>query len=121
MVREALAHHGIDSELSCHKDGEQMLRYIDQIDAGELPCPDVILLDLNLPRHDGVALLTRLRRSPVCADVPVVVVTSSRADTDRDKAFQLGATKYFEKPIDYDDFLRLGAVVREVVLGKSGS
>jgi DNA-binding response OmpR family regulator len=118
MVREALAHHRIDADLICHKDGEQMLRYIAEIDAGRAPCPDVILLDLNLPRHNGETLLARMRESPLCSEVPVVIVTSSTAAKDRDTVLRLGATRYFHKPSDYDEFMRLGAVVLEVAPAK---
>jgi DNA-binding response OmpR family regulator len=114
IISQALAHHSIDAELIRHKDGEEMLRYIRDLDAGEVPCPDVILLDLNLPRYNGEAILHRLRGSRFCSEVPVVIVTSSNADDDRTKVFRLGATRYFTKPIDLDDFLELGAVVLEV-------
>ena len=114
LVEEALAEHSVDAALVCHRDGEAMLRYIDDIDAGTAPCPDVILLDLNLPRHSGKAVLARTRQSPVCGDVPVVVVTSSRALEDQAEAARLGATRYFHKSIDYDEAMSLGAVVLDV-------
>ena len=118
MVREALEHHAIEADLTCYRDGEQMLRYIGEVEAGQEPCPDIVLLDLNLPRYNGAAVLARMRQAPRTRDIPVVVVTSSKAPTDRDAAFRLGADGYFEKPIDYDEFLRLGAVVRELVRRK---
>jgi CheY-like chemotaxis protein len=115
LVQEALDYHNIQANLTCHRDGEEMLRYIDKIDDGTAPCPDLVLLDLNLPRHNGKAVLARLRKSPVCADVPVVVVTSSKAPEDQADAARLGATRYFCKSIDYDEAMSLGAVVLEVM------
>ena len=91
-----------------------MLRYMALIDNHSVPCPDVILLDLNLPRHDGKAVLARIRNSPVCGHVPVVVVTSSNAPEDQADAARLGASKYFHKSIDYDETMRLGALILEV-------
>jgi len=115
LVREALDYHKVDAKLTCHRDGEEMLRYIEQIDAAAVPCPDVILLDLNLPRHNGKAILARMRKSPVCGDVPIVIVTSSQAEEDRADTARLGATRYFHKSIDYDEAMSLGAVILDVV------
>ena len=114
IVREALAYHNVDATLTCHRDGEVMIRYIDRMDQGEVPCPDVILLDLNLPRHDGQAVLARIRRSPVCGQVPVIIVTSSKASADYNEILRLGATSYFHKSIDYDESMRLGALVLDI-------
>jgi len=121
LVQEALDYHGIQAIITCHEDGEEMLRYIEKIDAGTVPCPDVVLLDLNLPRHDGKAVLARIRKSPVCGHVPVVVVTSSQAPEDQADAKRLGATRYFYKSIDYDEAMSLGAVVLEVTRRKDGN
>ena len=121
LVKEALEHHGVNAVLTCHRDGEEMLRYIDDIDAGASPCPDVILLDLNLPRHNGKVVLERMRQSRVCGDVPVIVVTSSRALEDQADVARLGATRYFYKSIDYDEAMTLGAVVLEVTRWKDPS
>jgi CheY-like chemotaxis protein len=92
-----------------------MLRTIERIDAGEMPCPDVVLLDLNLPRRNGTEVLARIRESPSCGQVPVIVVTSSNARRDRETMVRLGASEYFHKPSDYDGFMSLGEVVRRVV------
>ena len=111
----ALRQHGIHSEVRVQKDGEEMLRYIDGIDAGEVPCPNLVLLDLNLPKISGHTILGRLRQSPVCGHVPIIIVSSSNALQDRDTAARLGATNYFCKPNAFDDFMRLGAVVKDLL------
>ena len=87
--------------------------------AGEAPFPDVILLDLNLPKVDGPQLLSEFRKHPECANTPVIVVTSSDARTDRDRMAELGITSYFRKPSDLDAFLKLGSVVKEIVEERS--
>jgi two-component system, chemotaxis family, response regulator Rcp1 len=120
LVEEALAHHGLEADLVVHRDGEEMLGTIVRIDAGELPCPDVVLLDLNLPRLNGQQLLKRMRESPLCGRMPVIIVTSSDARQDREATSRLGASAYFRKPSDYDEFLQLGALVREVVGTQGG-
>lgn len=115
MVREALTHNSVDAEIVRYKDGEEMFQYIDDLDAGKIPCPDLVLLDLNLPRQSGHAILARLRKSKVCRHVPVIIVTSSKAESDREETSRLGASEYFVKPIDLDEFMKLGAIVVEVL------
>jgi two-component system, chemotaxis family, response regulator Rcp1 len=115
LVTEALAHHGLNVELTVYRDGGQMIEWLDRVEAGDLPCPDIVLLDLNLPRYDGRAILARLRRGTVCASLPVVIITSSNAPSDRESATRLGANAYFRKPIDYDEFMQLGGIVRQIV------
>jgi len=117
LVREALREHGLDVDLVVKQDGEQMLGLIERVEAKELPCPDMILLDLNIPRRNGLQLLQRLRESAVCANVPVVIVTSSDAPKDRQAVARLNADSYFCKPSGYDEYMRLGAIIKEL-LGK---
>jgi CheY-like chemotaxis protein len=113
LIREALKGHGFDFELIVQPDGEKMAGYLDRIDSGDAPCPDVVLLDLNLPKKDGFILLERIRKSVPCQDIPVIVVTSSDSAKDREATARLGANEYFRKPSDVDEFMRLGEVVRK--------
>ena len=112
LVETALRLENLDAELVVAADGEQMLRLLENLDAGKTPCPDVVLLDLNLPRYSGADLLARLRESPHCGQTPVIVMTSSDAPSDHDIALRLRANGYFRKPSDYAEFMRLGALVR---------
>ena len=112
LIREALKEVGFDFELTVQNDGERMLSHIDRIDNGELGCPDLVLLDLNLPKAGGHTLLERMRASGRCQLVPVIIVTSSDSPKDRDLAVRLGASDYFRKASDYDEFMRLGTVVK---------
>jgi DNA-binding response OmpR family regulator len=121
LVRNALAQHGLQADLTVQRDGEEMFRLLERIDAGETPCPDLVLLDLNLPRRTGLEILDRVRRSPVCAQVPVVMVTSSQAPQDRQAVAELGGNRYFCKPSSYDEFMHLGEVISELLgVGRRG-
>jgi CheY-like chemotaxis protein len=104
--------HYLDADLQLLNDGEAAIRLIARTEADETaPRPDLILLDINLPRTDGFEVLERLRQSKKCANIPVIVMTSSAAQADQDKAKGLGANAYFEKRSGYDDFLKIGAVI----------
>ena len=115
LVREALHAHEIQYQLCVAKNGTEARRFIERMGKEpDAPCPDVILLDLNLPRASGFELIILFRKHPLCVETPVIVVTSSDAPNDRQRAAELGAVRYFKKPSDLEDFLKLGAVLREV-------
>jgi len=115
LIRESLKEHGIACPLQVASDGREVL---DLIGAGQSPSIHqfgLIILDLNLPRHDGIEILERLKRSANMAHVPVVVLTSSDSPQDRLNATNLGACRYLRKPSSLEDFLNLGAVFKEVL------
>ncbi len=115
LVRSALSNAQLDVELTVKQDGEELLAFLEAAEAGEASCPDVVLLDLNLPRYGGALLLEKLRQSRRCAHLPIVVVTSSDSPGDRDLASRFGANAYFTKPTDYDEFMRIGSIVRALL------
>ncbi len=115
LVREALQTHGLAAQLTVQQDGEQMLRFIERVESGQESCPDLVLLDLNLPKRSGESLLKRIRESPLCSKVPVLIVTSSDSPRDREVSARLGASGYFRKPPDFDEFLQLGIVVKQLI------
>jgi chemotaxis family two-component system response regulator Rcp1 len=116
LVQHAFEMHRINAEITILPDGEGMIAALDRIEAGAIPPPDLILLDLNLPRRDGFEVLTDLRqRSSWCKDLPVVIVTSSDAARDRETTSNLGINAYFRKPSDYDQFMQLGELVRRIL------
>lgn len=118
LVREALREHQLEYKLKVITDAAEAERYLEMVGhALDAPCPDIFLLDLNLPKGDGHEILTSFRAHPLCSNVPVVVVTSSDAPADRTRAQLSGATEYFRKPSDLTEFLRLGAVVSRLVNG----
>jgi CheY-like chemotaxis protein len=115
LVEEALREHKISYELRLAQDGMEAKHFIDRMgSAPDCPCPDLILLDLNLPKVGGFELLASLRVHPFCGQAPVIMVSSSNALKDRERAAALGATDFFRKPSDLYEFLQLGAVVRSV-------
>jgi CheY-like chemotaxis protein len=119
LVEEALRFHNIEFQLHVQADGLAAIRYIEDLDgASEDPCPDVLLLDLNLPKVDGHDVLNVLRAHPRCSRMPVIIMTSSDAPQDRQRAELMGATYYFRKPSDLTEFMALGAIFREVVSSK---
>ena len=116
LFQEALEHHKIEHQLHIANDGQAALAYVARMGTSEdTPCPDVMLLDLNLPKVDGPTILQEFRKHPECEHTPVIVVTSSDAERDRVNVAAFQVTRYFRKPSDFDAFLELGAIIREVV------
>lgn len=112
LIREALKQYGVACSVRVASDGKEVLMLLTS--GAALP-PDLIILDLNLPRHDGIEILQTLRSSEEIANVPVVVLTSSDSPRDRQTATDLGATRYLRKPSNLDHFLELGAVFKELL------
>ena len=120
LIQEALNEHRVDYTMRVASDGGEVLRIISHegpdFPDGEL---GLIILDLNLPRHDGIEILGRLRLISGLSHVPVVVLTSSDSPRDRQMATDLGATMYLRKPSSLEQFLGLGAVFKKL-LGQAG-
>lgn len=116
LVSEALAAHDIPHELQIATDGAEAMDFLMRMgNPGEQPCPDILLLDLNLPKIDGHEVLRQFRRHPDCATAPVIILSSSDRPADRETARALGVTRYFKKPTTFDAFMKLGAIVKEAV------
>lgn len=120
LIRAALQEHGIDLPLQVAADGREVLQIIYQLENTAESQLNLIILDLNLPRHDGIEILQRLRGSERLGRVPVVVLTSSDSPRDRILASELGAASYLRKPSSLEQFLGLGAVFKEL-LRRTGS
>jgi len=86
------------------RDGEEALAWVPRWEAGE-QLPAVILLDLNMPRVDGLTVLRELKAHPVLCTIPVVILTTSKEDHDINAAYRLGANSYIVKPVDFDNFM----------------
>jgi CheY-like chemotaxis protein len=115
LIRIALEEHGVDLPLQVAANGEEVLLILDQQQAMPESDLELIILDLNLPRHDGIEILQRLRETKRLAGVPVVVLTSSDSPRDRIVASELGAGRYLRKPSNLEQFLSLGAVFKEIL------
>lgn len=88
------------------RDGEEALAWLPRWAAGEA-MPAVILLDLNLPRVNGLTVLQALKSNPLTQCIPVVVLTTSKEDRDIDTAYRLGANSYIVKPVAFDAFMEV--------------
>jgi CheY-like chemotaxis protein len=117
LLTEALACHEIAAPSYVAHDGDEGIRFIDAIDESRIPCPDLIVLDLNLPRKSGFAVLERVRASRQCNRKPVVVFSSSDAEEDREQARRLGASLYIRKPSTLQDLMSIGEVLKKILAG----
>jgi CheY-like chemotaxis protein len=115
LVREAMIQAGLCFDLEVAEDGERAIAIVDRVDAGpQTRAPEVMLLDINVPRRTGNEVLERIRRSPRCARIPVVMMSSSDSPAERRRAFDQGANAYFRKPSSLAEFMQLGKLVREL-------
>lgn len=112
MTQEAFEEHKVRNKLTVVQDGEEAMAYLRRegphADAAR---PDLILLDLNLPRVDGRQVLQAIKEDPELRQIPVVVLTTSQADEDILRSYSLHANAYVTKPVDFDSFI---AVVRQI-------
>ncbi|MDM7944217.1 MAG: response regulator [Hydrogenophaga sp.] len=88
------------------RDGEEALAFLARWEAGE-PLPAVILLDINLPKVNGLEVLQKLKEHPVFRRIPVVVLTSSKESSDLKTAYDLGVNSYIEKPVSFSKFIEV--------------
>jgi CheY-like chemotaxis protein len=111
-VREAIAAEKLAVETYIAADGERAIEFLARAENDpDAPSPNVLLLDLNLPKIDGFEVLRRLRASDKFRNIPVLVVSSSDSPGDRSEAARLGAG-YFRKPVSYQEFLKIGPFLR---------
>ncbi len=117
VIREVLGKCGFAFDLHSARDGEDALLYLKQIAGnGNRSCPDLLLLDLNVPKIPGIEVLRQLRGSLDCRRTPVVIVTSSDSEIDRRAVEALGVEAYFRKPSDLTAYLDLASVIKKVML-----
>ncbi|TYT61405.1 response regulator [Natrialba swarupiae] len=106
LTKEAFKQGRIENDLHVVTDGNRALEFLARDGRYEdAPRPDLILLDLNLPRTDGEEVLEQLKDDPNLRSIPVIVLTSSRAEEDIVKSYELHANAYLTKPVDPDEFI----------------
>ena len=111
LIREAFAHK-VHNALHVVSDGVAALDFLRRRGAyPEAPRPDLILLDLNLPLRDGREILAEIKADEDLRTIPIVVLTTSEADEDIARSYDLGANAYVTKPVDFDRFIE---VVRKI-------
>jgi CheY-like chemotaxis protein len=112
MTREAFEHHKIRDQLHVVNDGEQALQFLYRTgEYASAPRPGLILLDLNLPRRDGLEVLAELKQDPGLRVIPVVILTTSQSDDDIMRSYALHANAYVSKPVDVERFMD---VIRQI-------
>ena len=112
MTQEAFHEHKLRNRLTVVSDGAEALAYLRREgDYADVVLPDLILLDLNLPGRDGRQVLAEIKEDEQLCLIPVVVLTTSQADEDILRSYQLHANAYVTKPVDFDRFI---GVVRQI-------
>lgn len=112
LTRNALQRAKVRNTLHVVEDGEEAMEFLHQEgEYANAPRPDVILLDLNLPRMDGREVLEEIKKDPKLMDIPVVVLTTSSAEQDIIRSYRLHANCYITKPVDLEQFIE---VVRSI-------
>jgi two-component system, chemotaxis family, response regulator Rcp1 len=106
LTKEALKEAKVLNHISVCEDGVEAMAFLRREGPyAEAPRPDLILLDLNLPRKDGREVLAEIRSDPALTQIPVVVLTTSRAEQDVLRSYALHANCYVTKPVDLDQFI----------------
>jgi chemotaxis family two-component system response regulator Rcp1 len=106
LIHEALQSGKVLNRVSVATDGEEGMAFLNRSPGWEsAPRPDLILLDLNLPKKDGFEVLKEVRSDPDLSRIPVVILTSSQAERDILKGYNLHANCFVSKPVEVDDFL----------------
>lgn len=113
LVREALKETSLPVQLAVARDGVEALNYLRDAEMGVAASPDLILLDLNLPRKNGREVLTEVKSSSKWRQIPVLVMTSSRSDDDIQQAYSLNANSYITKPDDLNGYIDVVRTIKE--------
>jgi CheY-like chemotaxis protein len=112
LTREALREARVDVELAAVPDGEEALEFLRMEGRhADAPRPDLVLLDLNLPKRNGLEVLEDIKRDPRLRGLPVIMLTTSSAAADIAACYERGVNSYIVKPLDLDDFT---SVVRAI-------
>jgi CheY-like chemotaxis protein len=111
LTRDALTESRVLNDFHCVADGIELMKYLRREglyrDDELYPVPSLILLDLNMPRLDGRGALEQIKRDPVLRSIPVIILTTSKAEEDMMRAYDLGAASYITKPVTFDKLVEL--------------
>ena len=110
LTLRAFKRRRVTNNILVARDGEEALAWLPRWDAGEI-WPAVILLDLKLPRVDGLEVLRQIRAHPRLCVIPVVVLTTSAENADVQAAYKLGANSYIVKPVEFEKFMDVSASI----------
>jgi len=116
LLKWALERAELDCELMVIDDGSAALDYVQQRGQyANVKVPNLALLDLNLPKYDGIEILQALRSNPAFAEVPVAILSSSSSPRERARLDTYGVARYITKPADLEQFLAIGFVLKELL------
>ena len=116
LLRLALDHAALDCELTVITDGADVLAMLKHEGKyTSMAIPDIVVVDMNLPRYEGTEILEAMRAHPAFNVVPVVVVSSSAWPRERARMQALGVARYITKPAELDEYLEIGVVLRDLL------
>jgi two-component system response regulator len=116
LIKRALDESDSGYQLDVVSDGENALDFLSRRGAfTQAPTPELIVLDLNLPKYDGAEILQEIRKDQRLAPIPVIILTSSDSPKDRQTVDALGATKYVRKPSSLNEFMAIESVFQEAL------
>lgn len=111
MIKEAMQESRLLNELYFVKDGEDLLKYLERrdlySDEKKYPMPGLILLDLNMPRKDGREALREIKSNPELRQIPVVILTTSKAEEDIFRSYNLGVNSFVTKPVQFSSLVEV--------------
>jgi chemotaxis family two-component system response regulator Rcp1 len=113
LIKEAFKDDGIAVQMMVAKDGVEAMDMLHRSEQGLLPRPDLLVLDLNLPRKNGREVLAEVKGSPSLKQIPVLVMTSSQADEDISQCYALNANCYITKPTDLSEYRSVVRAIEE--------
>ena len=114
LTKEALRDAKVLNEVFVAKDGVEAMKFLRRQNSfANVPLPDLILLDLNLPKKDGREVLAEIKQDPILKHIPVVVLTTSKAEEDIVKTYNLHANAYITKPVDLNRFVEIIRALEE--------
>ena len=111
LTKRAFKKQNIDCEIQIANDGEEACLALKDWESGNTAPPNIILLDLKMPRMNGFDVLKVFKNSEISRSIPIIVLTSSNEEKDINTAYEFGANSYLLKPIDYGEFLNLVQVI----------
>lgn len=114
LTIESFRNADIENNLHVVEDGELAIEFLEQRGAYEnVPRPDIILLDLNLPKKNGIEVLADIKANVKLRRIPVAILTTSENEDDIHKTYDLGANCYITKPVDFEEFIRVAKTIQE--------
>lgn len=114
IMREAFAKNLSETVLHTVKSGEDAMKFLRHVgNYANAPRPDLILLDINMPRKNGLEVLEEIKSDPLLLRIPVIILTTSQAEEDVAKACAAHANCYIRNPVDYEEFERVTALIEE--------